>query len=160
MGYLRECPQGYMRMSVRYALLSMVLFFYTVHGEKAPAAVWHFLMLRGLVKPYEHKFLKQFSNPQRSCTLLQLSAKVIWFAKDFATYKVAYRQLTSQLVSIYRRQTEIFDVMEFPMPFQYFHILNIMITMNLVMWAYIMAVAQSTFAPLCYFFAAMIFMGL
>lgn len=47
-----------------------------------------------------------------------------------------------------------------PMPYQYFHILNIMVCINLIMWGYIMALAQSIYAPLCYGFASLIFMGL
>merc|ERR1719343_187113 len=52
------------------------------------------------------------------------------------------------------------DTVELPIPFQYFHLLNMMVVMNTVTWAYAMGTTRSMFAPVVYFFAALIFMGM
>merc|ERR1719473_2507325 len=51
-------------------------------------------------------------------------------------------------------------MMELPMPFQYFHIMNLMLMLNLGLWAYSLALQESLFAPCIYFFVQMMFQGL
>merc|ERR1712203_238123 len=58
------------------------------------------------------------------------------------------------------KQQEVADTMNLPIPFEYYHLLNMMVTMNCCAWAYYMGVTHSYFAPLAYFFATLIFMGM
>lgn len=57
-------------------------------------------------------------------------------------------------------QTIVTQTMELPMPFQYFHIMNLMLALNLVLWAYSLGCEDSYFAPLIYMFVQMMFQGL
>jgi len=50
-------------------------------------------------------------------------------------------------------------VMGLPMPFQYFHIMNMMLVLNLVLWAYALGCQDSYFAPGIYMFVQMMFQG-
>merc|ERR1711933_532040 len=50
--------------------------------------------------------------------------------------------------------------MGLPVPFEYFHLLNLMVVINCFVWAWFMGTTASCFAPLCYFFANLIFMGM
>merc|ERR1712100_502020 len=57
-------------------------------------------------------------------------------------------------------QQEVLDTIELPIPFPYFHLLNVMIAVNLLIWAYGMGITKSVFAPIVYLFSALIFMGM
>merc|ERR1719426_78250 len=46
------------------------------------------------------------------------------------------------------------------MPWQYFHIMNMMIMLNLILWGYSFALEESYFATLIFVFVAAIFMGI
>merc|ERR1719230_113639 len=68
--------------------------------------------------------------------------------------------MIDKLVETRDLQQEVADTMHMPIPFQYFHLLNVMIIVNLLLWAYGMGLTDSVFAPVTYFFAALIFMGM
>lgn len=57
-------------------------------------------------------------------------------------------------------QAFVIQTMELPMPFQYFHIMNFMLILNLVLWAYSLACQDSYFAPFIYIFVQMMFQGI
>mmetsp|Transcript_61015 Transcript_61015/g.170679 ORF Transcript_61015/g.170679 Transcript_61015/m.170679 type:complete len:376 (-) Transcript_61015:188-1315(-) len=65
-----------------------------------------------------------------------------------------------KLYHVCRCQTEIVNIMELPMPFQYFHIMNMMLMLNLVLWGYALGCQDSHFAPLIFMFVQMMFQGL
>merc|ERR1712039_32997 len=50
--------------------------------------------------------------------------------------------------------------MDLPMPFQYFHIMNFMLMLNLVLWAYALACQDSMFAPMIFLFVQLMFQGI
>merc|ERR1712151_664357 len=54
----------------------------------------------------------------------------------------------------------VVQTMNWPMPFQYFHIMNLMLALNLVLWAYSLGCQDSYFAPLIYMFVQMMFQGI
>merc|ERR1712070_1256177 len=49
---------------------------------------------------------------------------------------------------------------DMPMPFQYFHIMNLMMMLNLSLWAYVLALEDSYFSTFIYAFVQMMFLGL
>merc|ERR1711874_875231 len=57
-------------------------------------------------------------------------------------------------------QAEVCQIMNWPMPFQYFHIMNLMLALNLVLWAYSLGCQDSYFAPVIYAFVQMMFQGI
>lgn len=65
-----------------------------------------------------------------------------------------------QMYKIRGCQAFIVQTMELPMPFQYFHIMNFMLILNLVLWAYALACQDSYFAPFIYVFVQMMFQGI
>jgi len=52
------------------------------------------------------------------------------------------------------------DIVDHPMPFQYYHLMNLLLTANLVLWAYTAGRLQNMFAPFLYFVMTLIFFGL
>mmetsp|Transcript_94011 Transcript_94011/g.166467 ORF Transcript_94011/g.166467 Transcript_94011/m.166467 type:complete len:355 (-) Transcript_94011:113-1177(-) len=66
----------------------------------------------------------------------------------------------ANMYTVRRCQTIVTQTMELPMPFQYFHIMNLMLMLNLVLWAYSLGCEDSYFAPIIYMFVQMMFQGL
>merc|ERR1719398_122565 len=57
-------------------------------------------------------------------------------------------------------QAEASQIMELPMPFQYFHIMNLMLFLNLFLWGYSLGCEDSYFAPLIFMFVRVMFQGI
>lgn len=70
------------------------------------------------------------------------------------------KNIVSKAGEMLLEQKQVTHNMRFPVPFQYFHLLNLMVFVNICLAAYGMAITYSVFAPFSYFFAALIFMGM
>lgn len=57
-------------------------------------------------------------------------------------------------------QAEVVQMMELPMPFQYFHVMNLMLLLNLFLWGYSLGCEDSLFAPLIFAFLQLMFQGI
>lgn len=57
-------------------------------------------------------------------------------------------------------QARIKETLELPMPFPYFHIMNLMLMLNLFLWAYSLGCQDSFWAPIIYMFVQMMFQGI
>lgn len=66
----------------------------------------------------------------------------------------------SRVYNVRKCQAEVVQILDLPMPFQYFHIMNLMLMLNLLLWAYSLACEDSFFAPLIYMFVQMMFQGI
>merc|ERR1740138_976866 len=62
--------------------------------------------------------------------------------------------------SVRRCQDDVVEMLELPMLWQYFHIMNLMMMLNLILWAYAFALEPSHFASPIFVFVAAIFMGI
>lgn len=67
--------------------------------------------------------------------------------------------LYSSLYELRQCQACVTQIMAFPMPFQYFHIMNLMLMLNLALWAYALGCENSYVAPVIYMFVQMMFQG-
>lgn len=158
--YLRETSPQHMRLCTRFLMTSVILFFWGLRGGETED-MWSDLIRRGLVKPKEMDFLKSITDPmQRSIIMLHLTAKVMAKSEEVLTDKVIFKHMLGKLRNVRKDKQEIVDTLFLQLPFQYFHILNIMVQMNLLVWAYGMAITDSIIGPIVYFFATLIFMGL
>merc|ERR1719401_3329686 len=68
--------------------------------------------------------------------------------------------MVDRLVQVRDQQQQIRDTLKLPMPFQYFHLLNMMVVVNLLLWAYGMGITRSYFTPVGFFFSELIFCGM
>jgi len=158
--YLRDDEPNLVRLSSRYLLSSVIVFFTSLRGGPSEED-FDYLVSKGLLKPPEKTFIQGFRAPaQQSTILMHLVTKVIKDSKFMEDDKVAFKQISGKLTSVRQNSQEIIDTLFLALPFQYYHLLNIMITVNLVLWAYGMALTNSVMAPFAYFFASCIFMGL
>jgi predicted membrane chloride channel (bestrophin family) len=161
--YISDVSHQHTRLASRYFLASVILFVYEMNGEVSEKQ-WGELQRQGLVMPQERSYLEKFHKRQRSLLMLHWAAKVTHeghtLTKGTKTPNNVLKAMISKLVSVRMLQQGIVDSLSLPMPFQYFHLLNLMIVVNLLLWAYAMGITDSFFAPVVYFFCSLIFMGM
>merc|ERR1712151_1180921 len=66
----------------------------------------------------------------------------------------------ASIYKVWNCQSQIHETLDLPMPFQYFLIMNLMLFLNLFLWAYSLGCQDSLFAPIIYMFVQMMFQGL
>mmetsp|Transcript_30443 Transcript_30443/g.87306 ORF Transcript_30443/g.87306 Transcript_30443/m.87306 type:complete len:392 (-) Transcript_30443:175-1350(-) len=158
--HLRKTSQSHVRLAARWFAASVILFFYETNADVSDRE-WEELLRQGLLKPDEKQFLASFHRHQRSLILLQWSGEVIRDGCSKAqTAANVVKSLVDKLQKSRALEQTVVDTIDLPLPFQYFHLLNMMVVVNLLLWAYAMGTTESLFAPFCFFFAALIFMGM
>jgi predicted membrane chloride channel (bestrophin family) len=163
--HIKSSAQQHARLGARFFLCGVVLFFLELKNDKSEEE-WENLKAQGLIKEDELAYLEEtFHKQQRSLVMLHWAAKVIREGHKIAVENKkapanALKTMVDKLVGARTCMQEVVDTLCLPIPFQYFHLLNVMIVVNLVLWAYGMGVTDSCFAPIVYFFAALIFMGM
>lgn len=83
-----------------------------------------------------------------------------WSMKYYRKHGSRVPDLDKTYVMVLKFQEEVVKIMELPMPFQYFHIMNLMLMLNLGLWSYSLALEDSYFASLIFFFVQLMFQGL
>lgn len=157
------------RLSIRYMILSMFLQVFEMKsvesGEDStgPAGDHELagLVKFGVLKPRERDALAQVSRKHRAMTALNWAASfaLVGAAESKGPNNI-FGTLSQKLFLIRSGQQVIIDTLSLPVPFQYFHLLTTMICANLGLWAYSMGLTDSIFAPVVFFFASLIFIGM
>lgn len=167
----REIPEkGLQRKLARMLLASAFLFFFERTSSADPnsssesSAIsneeWGQLLDLGLVNPKETAILKAMSktvgrrHEMPSYMLLQ------WSMQLYRTKSPRLNELEKQYWNIRRCQDDVVELMELPMPFQYFHIMNLMMMLNLTLWAYSLALVDSYFSSVIFLFVQLVFQGI
>merc|ERR1719305_1399221 len=83
-----------------------------------------------------------------------------WSCILYRTQSPRLNELEKTYWAIRRCQDDVVELMELPMPFQYFHIMNLMMMLNLTLWAYSLALEDSYFASLIFLFVQLVFQGI
>merc|ERR1719506_2194727 len=83
-----------------------------------------------------------------------------WSMKLYRTKSTRLNELEKTYWAIRRCQDDVVEIMELPMPFQYFHIMNLMLALNLTLWAYSLALEDSYFACIIFMFVQLVFQGI
>jgi len=160
--YIRRNGQPFDRLAAQWMIGAVVLSLFEAR-EKRPmhAADLQKLLSLGLMRQDDMAFLRTVHGYNRSMVMLHLAGDftrhgfVVSDAPPFAL-----RDCINCLDDLVAIQQEMHDLIDFPMPFGYVHFLSVMVTLNMSLWAYAIATQQSTFGPVFYFFACLIFVGM
>jgi len=156
----------------KYMLASMMIFFFERTTNETDDAIsmieWDQLLALDLLTEEEVKalhdhcrLLQDTDSAMPSFMPIQWSMELLRhvtedpFDRDdmlSAFYATIYR--------VWNCQSRISETLDLPMPFQYFHIMNMMLMLNLFLWAYSLGCQDSWFAPVIYMFVQMMFQGL
>mmetsp|Transcript_42629 Transcript_42629/g.132632 ORF Transcript_42629/g.132632 Transcript_42629/m.132632 type:complete len:361 (+) Transcript_42629:96-1178(+) len=152
-----QCPQ-HARLASRQIVASVLLFFYEM--DNVSELEWEELERQGFVKPRETTVLKSLTSQQHSLITLHWSAEAAQEGcKRCKANANVMKGLVGRILMCRGLQQEVIDDISMPVPYQYFHLLKMMLLVNLVCWAYGMAMTRSIFAPLVYWVCLLIFMG-
>lgn len=161
----REVPdKTLVRKLTRQLLASSFLFFFerTEHSGEAEHNVsgdeWDQLQGMDLLNEYEMMLLKAHCDKlgEHACPSFLL---VQWSMRLYRTKSARLNELEKTYWNIRRCQDDVVEIMELPMPFQYFHIMNLMLMLNLTLWAYSLALEDSYFSSLIFMFVQLVFQG-
>jgi len=147
---------NHLRLACRCFLASILLFFYEMNSQVSESE-WRELKRLGLLRDDEKQFLLSMDKHQRSHVMMQWSAEA---TKDTKMPANVMKSSVDKLLKARLLQQQVVDTINMPIPFQYFHLLRLMVVMNLLMWSYGMGITDSIFSPCVYFLAAFIFMGM
>lgn len=159
--YLGKHAYLHLRLCSRFALAAIFLGFYEHVGGEVSDREWETMVAQRLLTEKEKEFLCKYQNQQHSQLLLYWAADVAREGLDLVRApNNATPLIMGPITHLRHAQQELVDVMGNPIPFQYYHLLNAMVCMNLILWGYAMAIVQSVFATLIYIMASIIFMGM
>lgn len=154
--------QDLVRLATRYFASGVFLFFAEVGQEAVSDEAVANLIRTGLMTEEELLELNStFTARERSVVVMHWSGRVLREALLCAKApNNVLKAAIDRLIQTRDQQQQIRDTLKFPIPFPYFHLLNAMVVVNLLLWAYGMGLTRSYFAPLGFFFAELIFCGM
>mmetsp|Transcript_45646 Transcript_45646/g.120731 ORF Transcript_45646/g.120731 Transcript_45646/m.120731 type:complete len:406 (-) Transcript_45646:79-1296(-) len=150
------------RKAIKYIFAGVALFFYELTmSEEDSHKTWRELdqlRIANTLTDREVQFIFQFPGP-KSFLVLHWSADII--RRELGPAKERYlKTFSDKIYKIRRCSQDIADTLDLPMPFQYYHILNLMLSVNLSFWSFGMGCLDSDFAPIIFFVTTLIFMGM
>jgi len=127
-------------------------------SNKVSESEYQQLINQGLLHVEEKVWLEQFKGHAHSMVLdwaLQVAGEALGANRN--RHIRAFSQIANH---IRKEQVQIEDAINMPMPFQYFHIMNLMLTINFTLWAYGMGMYWSYIASVIFVFSLLIFLGM
>merc|ERR1719506_1689286 len=114
----------------------------------------------GLLNDQETDLLKAHCKSHGKQASMPSFLLLHWSCILYRTKSTRLNELEKTYWAIRRCQDDVVELMELPMPFQYFHITNLMMMLNLTLWAYSLALEDSYFASLIFLFVQLVFQGI
>lgn len=170
--HLGSVDMRHARLASRYVLCSVVAFFLLVEHQSASeqdfvdhTPVWAKVLRLELITRQEYQRLKQIPEDLRCLVLILWAADVTVIACDLGlrTNKLPQNlrvDLLERIVQIRSLQSMVSATIQLPVPYAYFHLLSMMIVVNLLIFAYGMGSANSALGTATFFFCSLIFMGM
>jgi len=157
--HIGEKARNHLRLSLRYMIAGIILHFYEMQHKMSEMDL-RYLQSLGILSPGDVQVMIRMQPQHRSMVTLHWSSLAASKGvKKAEAPSQVQGLLTARLLQVSQSQEEIVDTLALPVPFAYYHILSVMVIVNLGMWAYRMALTESWFAPFVYFFASLIFIG-
>jgi len=161
--YLAKKHPRHCRLCCRYLLSTIYHFYAHINYEQVRdkrlsngAVLEHVL-----VTPDEMSYLCLFDESYRFLISLHWSAKIFRLGATKGEVPANIQKgVVDKMMVIFQKMQLIKDTLELPVPFGYYHLLNLMVLVNLMLWAYQMALSESVLATGVFFFAELIFLGM
>lgn len=153
----------------KYLLAMMYEYYMTVTGGKLTKESWRELVKKGLISKAESEMLSQYPGGRTS---LILTTWVLLILKDALTKDCFWQPHKSQQpVHVYNRHNQhivdiitscnrIGSLMAMPIPFAYYHLMNVILLFNIILMAVVPALMRNYWTVLPFAVALLIYMGL
>mmetsp|Transcript_29158 Transcript_29158/g.61994 ORF Transcript_29158/g.61994 Transcript_29158/m.61994 type:complete len:379 (+) Transcript_29158:84-1220(+) len=149
------------RLALRYLLASVMSFFFEIHSQSTEDE-WDMVLDEGLLTQQEVAFLDTLPcSRDRHMHLLHWSFDVLKmaFSKSTSPPNVMKDSINVGL-KISQLQSAINDIITMPVPFQYFQLLNMMVTFVLLIMSYAMSHKVSFFGSISFFLIELVLIGM
>eukprot|EP00445_Apocalathium_hangoei_P076719 CAMPEP_0204154820 /NCGR_PEP_ID=MMETSP0361-20130328/29051_1 /ASSEMBLY_ACC=CAM_ASM_000343 /TAXON_ID=268821 /ORGANISM="Scrippsiella Hangoei, Strain SHTV-5" /LENGTH=433 /DNA_ID=CAMNT_0051110157 /DNA_START=6 /DNA_END=1309 /DNA_ORIENTATION=- len=158
--FIGDRARGYSRCCSRYVIASIVLTLQDMKGQGSDADLRKLGRL-GFLSEMEMTSIQQIDVRNRSKVILMWASGMTRLGcQEARAPNQILRVFCDSILKIQTEQREIVETIRLPVPFQYFHLLSVMIIMNLMLWAITMGLVKSLLAPVIYFFSSFIFIGM
>lgn len=147
------------RKVVNYTLAGIFGFFFEASNGELLEENLQEIQSRGLLNTTEIAFLRRYPPKLKSFVCLQWACEAAKFGlgKDGLRY---VQLITAKVMFLRRSQQDVSDTMKMPLPFQYFHIMNLMLLVNLGLLSFTLGSYQNYSVVPVFGFVEMIFMGI
>eukprot|EP00928_Gymnodinium_smaydae_P024633 TRINITY_DN19874_c0_g1_i1.p1 TRINITY_DN19874_c0_g1~~TRINITY_DN19874_c0_g1_i1.p1 ORF type:complete len:380 (+),score=38.22 TRINITY_DN19874_c0_g1_i1:50-1141(+) len=154
----QQCPE-ILWLSMRYHLASLYLFFRSLDG--AETRKWPVALGSKLLLPSEARYLHGVAPEQRCTTLLMWQAEIIVEGSIRADVAPTFRKDMVDKVTCSRDiQQVIKRTNDLPIPFQYFHLLAILLVINLGLAAFLSGKVCTPLSSFAFVVSEIIFLGM
>jgi len=117
--------------------------------------------LKRLLRPDERASLQAMKEAEQPLVLLRWGCEVLDLGYSGAGVPAGPKQAAiMRLFTLHAGMRKLLEVIELPVPFQYFQLLNLMVCVNIFSWAYIMGASPAFGSPLVFILCELTFMGL
>lgn len=154
---------AYARLATRFLFASVLMFFSQMDDENSvtPLGSLRKTLEPKLLTEKERTVLNSFPSAERYRIVLH------WCYDVFITAGVRFKipvnvkkVVLDRLHRVHQLMLELEDTIALPVPFQYFHLMNALLVVNLSLWAYTMAASESFYGVAIFFVVELIFMGM
>jgi len=155
-------------LAVKYILATMYTFFMTLTGGELTPDEWEEVLRKGLLTKPERDSLAYYPGIHLTLVLTNWAMQVVDQAldKDCLWTKRSERiahvhnRLNMNILRILNACHNIGHIVALPVPFPYFHLMNMVLVLNFLLLACVLALFQSFLTILPYCMVVSIFMGL
>lgn len=164
--HIGEEGQAAVRLSTRFMIAAMVLQVFEMkkietESTGSGSGDLDVMVKFGLLKRREAESMRSQKQRHRAMTALGWSAGfALKGLNEAEAHHNLHSVMTIKLFKIKSGQQDIISTLALPVPYQYVHLLSIMVCINLTLWAYSIGLSNSIFAPVVFFFASLIFLGM
>lgn len=152
---------AHVRLGVRYLISALVLYRDSLLDSLPSQGSVNDLVSRGLLRPGEADLLRNHKTQNQTALLFSWAGRVACSGLyEVGAPNNIHSAMSAALLRTQLKQTETVETRALPVPFQYYHLLCVMMVSNLAMWAYSMGLTNSIFAPVVFFCASLISNGL
>jgi len=144
---------------VHYTLAGVFAFFFEATRGELGDEEFEELVGRGLLNETEVAFIQRYPTKRKSFVCLQWALEVAALGLGDGG-KRFINLFTAKLYYLRRAQQDVADTLQMPLPFQYFHIVNLMLLVNLSLLAFTLGSYQNYVVTAVFAFVELIFMGI
>lgn len=159
--YLRPHGLPYDRLACRWLCATVMVFFYQARNGGMTAGAWQELEALGMLRRDESDFLQRTPPGQRKMLAANCVGDISRVGLDAAGVPWGNTKATlDKLLAFRDLQQTVIDTLRWPLPFEYFQLLQFTVFVNLLLWAYGMGISASVLAPLYFTCTLLVYLGL
>ena len=162
--FMRGLDLPYDRLACRWMALACLLAVIDVQYGEVSNEQWIQLRSRGLVRQEDVDLLRGLSNQQRFLAILHITGEIVQKGLQASGTRknsdLVVKDAVGRILKFKECHQDLQDTLEVSSPFRYHHLLTVMVSTNLLLLAYGMALTASFLAPCMFILVELTLMGM